>query len=94
MKSNIFIVTAVKVNHVKGGLRAKETKQHFHTFDEAEQYILKGDLFEGGKYENAIIEVVIGSFVDEKIWYEALFSYLDWELYKVQKCPKPKLKHK
>ena len=92
---NIFVVTAIKLNHVKKDLRSKKTQGWFKTFKEARQYILTNtdDMFEGGKYEHAVIETTesggLMNAIDET-WYEALYSYFDWDLYQIETCAKPK----
>lgn len=92
---NIFVVTAIKINHVQKNLRNKKTKAWFQTIEDAENYVLNNisNMFEGGKFEHAVIETIASSrllnVVDET-WYEALYSYYDWDLYKIQGCAKPK----
>ena len=92
---NIFVVTAIKLNHVRRTLREKKYQAWFKTFEAAKNYVLNNldDMFEGGRFEHAVIEMIesggLLNAIDE-VWHEALYSYYDWDLYKVQICAKPK----
>ncbi len=93
---NIFVVTAIKLNHVRRTLKEKRTQAWFKTFENAERYILNNvdDMFGGGKFEHAVIETIeSGGLINaiNEVWHEALYSYYDWDLYQIQTCAKPKL---
>ena len=92
---NIFIVTAIKINHVRKTLKEKRSQAWFRSFKEAEDYILNNvdDMFESGRFEHAVIETIeSGGLLNatNEVWYEALYSYYDWDLYQIQTCAKPK----
>lgn len=92
---DIFVVTSLKVNHVKNDIKRKKTQGWFKSFASAEDYILSNtdNMFDDGNYEHAVIETIEPGrsiHVIDESWYEAMYSYFDWGLYSIQPCAKPK----